>query len=852
MDPLTAIGLAGNVITFIDFSHKFLSRTAEIYRAVDGQLKDRDALGNVLRNSIFLASNAPAPKGSVAVGIDSTSLDTNLKCFIGHDTILAHWMKKDASSPTDPFRNVALACSDIAKQILGKLEKSKGNGNRKIWPSLKLALQEFWNYSEVEAMLRNLDLYQRELELHMLVSLRENLELMSNRQRDQFDSLRTSMQETIRDLFKQNMLGAPNKATYSPPSKSSSDWSATARHQETRRAISKAINDALDNRGLTSLDINTLGRPTVLEEAAVDWSARLLKGEKELLDSLKYMVMLDREEDISDAERGTFDFVFDEPELGPDESPSWDSFQRWLCGTDLLYWLTGKAGSGKSTLMKHLFCHSKTKAALAQWADAQPLVVAGFFFWNSGSALQKTQSGLLRSLIFQILSRHRELIPVVLGDMARTEVAAECIWTASRLKKVFETIIEQQAVPLKICFFVDGLDEYSGDHGEIAGLMRQAALASNVKICASSRPLLVFERSFDGFPRLMLQNLTSGDIRTYVRQKFDEDESMRQLQKDEPELASRLSNEIMVKASGVFMWVKLVVRSLLEGLGSFDRGSDLERRLEELPEDLEELYWHMLRSVKPAFYFEQASKLLQIAHRAHKPLSLLQLAYADHEDPSFAQKAGFNCFTKEQTQSMCEFTEGRLKTRCLGLIEVATLSSTTDFTTRSVQFLHQSVAEFLEKADVREKMEKSLAGQRFSPYACLMSSGLLELKNIDTEPFPHRQPAVVMAHLWYQLAWPTIVHCASYAKWQETIHKSASVELLEELDRVAFRLSSLYVGAESRFDMSRAVHWSERRKVGVPLQPLQVDGSMISFALESGLYTEVRPSCGRGILSEPR
>jgi hypothetical protein len=55
---------------------------------------------------------------------------------------------------------------------------------------------------------------------------------------------------------------------------------------------------------------------------------------------------------------------------------------------------------------------------------------------------------------------------------------------------------------------VDGLDEYEGDHGEMAELIRMLAKSSNVKICVSSRPYLVFDDALQDCPGLRLQDLT--------------------------------------------------------------------------------------------------------------------------------------------------------------------------------------------------------------------------------------------------------------------------------------------------------------------------------------------------------
>ncbi len=59
-----------------------------------------------------------------------------------------------------------------------------------------------------------------------------------------------------------------------------------------------------------------------------------------------------------------------------------------------LYWINGKPGSGKSTLMRFLFAHEMTKKQLEAWAgDGVPVVRAGFFFWTSGSREQRSQTG---------------------------------------------------------------------------------------------------------------------------------------------------------------------------------------------------------------------------------------------------------------------------------------------------------------------------------------------------------------------------------------------------------------------------------------------------------------------------
>jgi ABC-type lipoprotein export system ATPase subunit len=74
-----------------------------------------------------------------------------------------------------------------------------------------------------------------------------------------------------------------------------------------------------------------------------------IKIQNIILESLRFPTMRDRYEDIEDAHAETFKLIFQE--AGYEDKP-WDNFSRWLRSGDSIYWISGKAGSGKSTLMR--------------------------------------------------------------------------------------------------------------------------------------------------------------------------------------------------------------------------------------------------------------------------------------------------------------------------------------------------------------------------------------------------------------------------------------------------------------------------------------------------------------------
>jgi hypothetical protein len=129
-----------------------------------------------------------------------------------------------------------------------------------------------------------------------------------------------------------------------------------------------------------------------------------------------------------------------------------------------------------------------------------------------------------------------------------------------------------------MCFFVDGLDEFEGNYEEIAGLFKSIT-SPQVKVCLSGRPLLVFEDAFRLSPKLRLQDLTRQDIRRFVNEKLELHPRFRLLMEDRPRDARDLIMEVVTKADGVFLWVSLVVESLLKGLGNRDEIEDLRERV---------------------------------------------------------------------------------------------------------------------------------------------------------------------------------------------------------------------------------------------------------------------------------
>lgn len=80
---------------------------------------------------------------------------------------------------------------------------------------------------------------------------------------------------------------------------------------------------------------------------------------------------------------------------------------------------------------------------------------------------------------------------------------------------------------------------------------------------------------------------------------------------ENPEAARSLVHDIVEKAGGVFLWVRLVVQSLLSGIRNMDEMSDLWERLRPMPREPEPLYHRLLDLIEP-IYLPWALKPFQI------------------------------------------------------------------------------------------------------------------------------------------------------------------------------------------------------------------------------------------------
>lgn len=184
---------------------------------------------------------------------------------------------------------------------------------------------------------------------------------------------------------------------------------------------------------------------------------RRTKIETFLTGTLAFSGMHTRAEQIREVEEGTYDWFLN---TRPAEPSALNRFREWLLSPSpkhRVFYISGKPGAGKSTLMRHLETSIKNPWGL--WPQQEQPFVCTFFLWNPGQDLQKSFRGLLQSLLHQCFSDYPWFIEITSSqekwNMAEYE-NPDIVWTLTELKRSIEGILNRVSITRKVFLLLGG------------------------------------------------------------------------------------------------------------------------------------------------------------------------------------------------------------------------------------------------------------------------------------------------------------------------------------------------------------------------------------------------------------
>ncbi|KAJ4298133.1 hypothetical protein N0V90_006032 [Kalmusia sp. IMI 367209] len=670
MDPLTAVSLAGTIIQFVDFSAKLFSEGKELYRSADGALEENVKIENVTSEFQSICRNLQ-DKNAPTTTPGTRSI---------------------ADAHTNALHNLASNCiveSDKLTKLFRGLQVPKDTTHR-TWHAIRQSIRAALKKEEIARLRSTLDMFQQQVNTRLLAILSDG---------------QWNMQLDIMDIKQASRRLETDTST---------------QVEKIREEIVQGLRTQSQNQSRNSQ--STLQQVRNLQHEMEKGTN--LRRSLRILEGLHFDYLIERESKIKESHGKTFKWIFDETVT---------TFPRWVESGGGIFWLTGKAGSGKSTLMKYICNNARTQQLIRSWVKSDKVIIAEHFFWVTGKTLEKSQEGLFRSLLYRILKQCPHDIPTVCSRRwEKGEHFDKDDWTISELGEALEKLGDLRD-RTKIILFIDGLDEYGDEHRDIIRIVKNMSSSQHIKLCVSSRPWTIFEKAFgSSVNQLLLEDLTRNDIRRYVEDELCQDPTFATLRHTNVDY-NDLIEQITAKANGVFLWVFLVVRSLLRGLEKNDGISDLKKRVDELPQDLNEYFMRMLDNIERV-YREQTSRMLLVTTYASEPLPVPALSFLELEeqDPRYTIRHKFPYIHEPALKKMVAEWKRKVNNRCTDLLEVHVWNVGDQFMRARVEFLHRSVRDFLLQEDIVKLLLKRVATD-FDPRLSLCRIHVALIKSLPME-----------------------------------------------------------------------------------------------------------------------
>lgn len=419
-----------------------------------------------------------------------------------------------------------------------------------------------------------------------------------------------------------------------------------------------------------------------------------------------------------------------------EETFSWvwshDSFREWAdSNQSALLWLQGKPASGKSTITNYL------RNGLQRYLDQRDSstknrhVIADFFYSLRGgtSQHQRGHTWMLRSILWQLLAsvpnfwadfcefhEQKTLSQGLKAGLPLYELNfRNKIWTLEELQSVLVNLgSNYPRVPrLTVNILVDAMDESDRDERRkiVSSLLHvgnhDAEWPVTFKVFIASRPDPVFNIVSNKCIFMLLEDETSGDIRTFV------DGELKRIVQGVPSLGNGnlafVRQELIRKCQGVFLWAKLVLLELENK--AHEEGCtirEMEELLVSIPSDLEDLYDRMRVGLASQTMLQEreVKAIFQWAAYAPQPLTLFEM-----REVAAAAACGGNQLTElEMSRNrVADVNEikRRIISRCGNFLEVKSRQEDPTGLPEIVQFIHTTALQYLTNLPSDERISIS-------------------------------------------------------------------------------------------------------------------------------------------------
>ncbi|KAL8823269.1 MAG: hypothetical protein Q9191_006015 [Dirinaria sp. TL-2023a] len=295
-------------------------------------------------------------------------------------------------------------------------------------------------------------------------------------------------------------------------------------------------------------------------------------------------------------------------------------YLQWMQGIDELqrskmFWLVGLPATGKTILASVV---------------VDDLVFRGhscaYHFFSSAHQAKRTVAYCLRSIATQLAYANEEFRERLLAMREETGISFtsqnqdfQMIWD-----RIFDGIIFKMRFQSPLFWVLDALDEADSPSMLTSHLLK-AHSVTPIKIFISSRPMRIPSLAAGYGSQITASFLTEkdtqSDIQAYVRH------ALRDALPEDEQIRDEITNQILSKASGSFLWVKVALETLQDNWHTQD---DIQKALTELPQGMDDMYSKMLDTIERQPHRTRliARRILTWTACSWRPLRITELEIA--------------------------------------------------------------------------------------------------------------------------------------------------------------------------------------------------------------------------------
>ncbi|KAL9095011.1 MAG: hypothetical protein Q9165_002613 [Trypethelium subeluteriae] len=372
LEPLSAFSVACNVLQIIELGSRVLNNAIDYRKAADGALSEHQDLRNLLQSLRNLNADLRASMPKLGEPSSLSTAETRL-------------LEANAE------------CLRLSNEFIDLLDRLKIKNRHAMLESIRMSIKTLWYKEKMEAVENMLSNARDNLNVAFLVYM--NSVPRRPRQQDNvkyYDPLHA---------WRGSILNAVNSSSGSI-------------RNEIRLLAEQLENTSLDSaQNQTILQFAVSNRDfleslsdhlnAILSQhndvEALTEERQVADAQQKILDSLHFLQDQERRHQIHEAHDKTYRWIL---QPVPSQRPRGDDLVAWLFSkaeTRRIYWISGKPGSGKSTLMRFLDENISVLDHMCPWAAEHAVLRAQCFFWGPRNKLQMSIEGLLRSLLTQLL-----------------------------------------------------------------------------------------------------------------------------------------------------------------------------------------------------------------------------------------------------------------------------------------------------------------------------------------------------------------------------------------------------------------------------------------------------------------